>query len=459
MTITDATALKIRCNFVAKVKTYITNKKYKVDPGLDCLLEDFKRTALLSLGIDCLTVDQICDINEYANTLPTLPINTPTITECEDQGDVDIDMLINTCIPSVTLKNTYDNTASPLITLANDTIYQNASINAIFTDPCGTSSTVTVTGGCTSAGCTDADKATNILGISSNIGDYIPAVSYITSLRVYETDATGVLINTPIDLDLDPATSPYYTAHVTDCPGCTTVSSGDVVMSSTNWATAMSTLMDNVSLARYGSTGKHHLTFQKFSLDGGVTYTVRFLCNIRHNPSSNLFGIKRNDANFKWYNGTSIRSSNSSYANSGISTPVRFYKDDFSYTTSCGTTLTPDINNQFFRMYTDDVQSDFNKLVLVTPLGTDTFGTPKLLTFTGATTTNCNTYTLSATFNGTGTVDNVKWYSGETIISTTYSTTVTASGTYQFVLTLDTGCVIRYNISVPSGVVTQILPG
>lgn len=459
MTITDATALKIRCNFVARVKNYITNKKYKVDPDLDCLIADFKRTALLSLGIDCLTTDQICDINEYAATLPTLPTNTPTVTECEDQGDVDIDMLVNACISGVTLKNTYDNTASPLFTLADDTIYQNASINAVFSDPCGTSSTTAVSGGCTNAGCNDSFKATKKIGITTTVGDYIAGSSYITSLRVYETDSTGVLITTPIDLDLDPATSPYYTAHATDCPGCTTVNSADVVVSSANWSTAMLTLMDNVSLARYGSTGKHHFSFGKYTSNGGVSYTLSIFCNIRHNPISNLFGLKRDDANLKWYDGVKAGTSTITATNSGIAIPVRFYKDDFSYTTSCGTTLTPDIDNQYFRMHTDDSQCDFYKLVLVTPLGTDPFGAPKLLTFTGTTTNNCNTYTLSAVFSGTGTVANVKWYSGETIISTNYSVTVTASGTYQFVLTLDTGCVIRYNISVPSGVVTQILPG
>lgn len=400
---------------------------------------------------ECLDLEEECYVTDNIKNCPAQVASSPVITNCEDQGIASLSLLTNSCLYNASISEAGSGASYATFNLDNDTIYQAGELRVLFTDSCGVNGTSTiVAGGCSSTtGCVDANKANYLVFRYTDVSQAfsIENTGYITSLRIYETDALGTLIPTPIDLDLDPATSPYYTAHVTDCPGCTTVNASDVQFGSANFISSMGTLMDNVSLARYGSTGKHNMKFNKL----GSSFAVG--CYVKHNPSGNHFGIKRDDINVNWYqpSATRIHNLTATNYNASVLTPTRFYKTDLSFTSNCGN-VEPDILDQYVSPHIDSASTDFHYLGLISSYGVDNFKNPKTLTLSGTTSASCDQYTLTGSYSGSGTVSGVEWLDPSLVqISTAYSVNVTATGNYTFRVTLDSGCIIMKGINVPNG--------
>lgn len=391
-----ADALKLKCKFVEKVLKFLNDRKYVVDI-CPCVAYSYYADYVLSgllYDAECLEAEDECTLNTTANTYTAVEECEDAIASCDGQLDISLSSLTTSCVHTADTANSINNSALPIITTTSDSIYIGGNIDIRVTSDCHTQSTsilgrTTINGGCTSAGCSDSAKGKYTFGIQTTSTFNLSDEAYISILRVYETDSTGNLIDTPINLDLNPSTSPYYTADVTDCPGCTTILDTEIQIGSTDFTTAFATLMDNVSLARYGSTGKHSMSAVNLSAN-----SIRIDCNPKHNPASNWFGIRPSNAYVLYEDDTT----GGSYAKTGTNTatvlPLKFYNASTNFSTPCGT-FTPVVGNQSTSFLVDGLNTSFNKIAL-----TSNFGTKPILV-TSNSTYNCTSYLLTATYDST----------------------------------------------------------
>lgn len=138
---------------------------------------------------------------------------------------------------------------------------------------------------------------------------------------------------------------------------------------------------------------------------------------------------------------------------SNFSTAIRFYYDDVTFwdpdTWPSSIFLlgclehTPIIGDQVSYAAINKPSSSFNKITLLSNVGTNG------ILVTSNITENCTPTTLSATYTTTGTVSGVSWTDPSAVeISTTSVATVDDPGTYTFTVTLENGCVISETILV-----------
>jgi len=258
--LTPADVLKIKCEFVNKVLEILTARKYKVDV-CTCELKSYYIDALLVDKLypaECLEFVDHCRLEKLADSYPEVVACTATTVECTNQADITLAATTVTCTHTATLRSS-NNTAYPDVFTTDNSQYVNGSIGmyAQGVGVCANAEqSVTVTGGCTSSGCSNSHKAILKRGFQSDSSFNGDDDAFIKTLRVYKTDALGTLDPTPIDLDLDPATS-VYLADTIDCPGCTAILASELYISDTNFESTFVTLMNNVSLALFGVTGRH----------------------------------------------------------------------------------------------------------------------------------------------------------------------------------------------------------
>lgn len=95
---------------------------------------------------------------------------------------------------------------------------------------------------------------------------------YMKQVLLYKTDATATL--TPIYIDTSPTSS-----YLTGAAG--TVLSADLYFSSSNYATAVSTLLKNAIASNYGL-----ITYIEPNIRFDVSGNLYFFTKVKHNPSS-----------------------------------------------------------------------------------------------------------------------------------------------------------------------------
>lgn len=216
---------------------------------------------------DCLSHEDECDLTTKANTYAEVTSSCVDETIlCANQVSISISSNALTCTASAETNSQLCNCKYPAAYLTNNSEYVNARINVktTFSGHCSkipTIETTEVEGGCTLlAGCSNANKSYYSFGFNSNsFGSAITGSHYITSMRVYTTDSTGV-ISTMYNLNLNPSTSPYLADHPTNCNGCSTVLSAELLFGHANFSDAFATLMDNVSIALFGDPGLHGMS-------------------------------------------------------------------------------------------------------------------------------------------------------------------------------------------------------
>lgn len=292
-----ADVLNIECKFVERMKTFLKKRKSLVGLCYCEVLPYFSDMALATLLEDCLEYPDICELQKKAATYPDNTEDPPISVPCEDQLSIGLISASNLCNYQAKTSNPINNSANPSIVITDDSEFIDATINLIVQDYCaGTNQEELVEGGCTSGGCSDDYRGRVGRGITTTATN-LSATSYITKLRVYEANPFGSIVPGAIDLDLNPATSPYYAASGS-CPGCTTVNAVDVRIGSSNFVSAFETLMDNVSLARYSETGRHKI-FVKNNTSTLITTIGSYYW---HNPSEYIFGINKSNAAIWIYN-------------------------------------------------------------------------------------------------------------------------------------------------------------
>jgi hypothetical protein len=255
----------------------------------------------------------------------------------------------------------------------------------------------------------------------------LPTNGYLSRLYVYETDQNGNFINSQIELDLNPTTSPYYSGA-----GLTTLTASDVVFSNASWTGNMVTLMNNVSIYRYGVTGKHKLTFNKVFV-GASFRRISINTTMVHNPTTRLFGVnKSNGAAYVFIPSTGKETALLDTSAVSI-TSTNFYSNNV-ITTNCGTVV--GIVDGISRPKINGGASNFNVITLI-----DNYGDIPL-TLYGTTTNSCSFNTVTAVYNPVNVVS-VAWLNGDNDnISYTDTANLTSQGLYTFVATLANGCTV-----------------
>ena len=417
--------------FVQDVVKYCKNKKY-ISEVCPCNLYDSFFNMLSAQTVNsCDNYELECKLTNLANgyDYSVDDVNIP----CNQQLTVTITNPTTSTNNSLVLKNNIDGSAYPVFTLTENSTRQNASINLV-KNTNGVLTNTVINGGCYSGTCDPALQAS----ASFTVTDYSASLSedsYVAQLTLYETDNTGQLINQPLNLNVNPATSPYYSGV-----GLTNLTLSDVTFSNSNWEANMKTLIDNICIYRYGSAAHHSIAFTKILVNGEFE-RIAAIQTIHHKPSSNVIGFNKLTATIKVYNPTTDSYTNLSNTGTISTTPDRFYYNS-TVATACGN-LTPTIANQNVKMKVSG-SSNFYNLVLTSTIG-DT-----ALALSGTVINLCSTNKLTASYNASF-VSSVSWKNpANTIISTTNTCDIGANGVYTFTATLTNGCVITKTYTYPA---------
>lgn len=438
-----ADVLKIKCNFVSEVLRFLNKRKYVIDVCPCILYPYYGEHGLTSVvDSDCLSYTNECVLLDNKYSTPTEC--EATLSECDDQLAIALTTTTSPCTLLAYTLNRSNGSTYPTMFTTDDSIYVNGtlSLKLVATGDCTVDiDYVTIYGGASSLGTSDDYKSTCALGHYSPYTSFKgTTASYVKSLRVYETDEFGVLINTPIDLDLDPSTSIYY-ADTVDCPGCTALLPSEVELGDPNFTTNFETLMDNVSIARYGSPGFHNISATFFSSSN----VYRVFSIAKHNPASYHFGIHRPNGNL-WIKDPATNKDYIQGINYFSTGSVKFYYDSSNFSPDpdiydCAD-ITPIIGNQNSAPQYDTSAYSFNYIAFTSPYGT------KQINVTSQSTASCSITLLTATYDET-LVTSVEWLDpSDMVISTSATAAAVNPGVYTFNATLLNGCIATSTITI-----------
>lgn len=320
MALNPAAVLNANCNFVNKVLDFLNKRKYIIGV-CPCTLYSYFIEYMQGTNLDasCLTYEQECSLNN--NTYQDVTECEPTIMSCGNQLDINIVLTGATCTLESSIENSVNGSAYPVMSVSENSplITGQVFIKVLQSGNCGSNTTFTeLVSGTTSSGISADYESTVSRGIGTTASFTGSGQSYITTLRVYTTDVFGTLVNTPIDLDLDPNTSPYYSDNIS-CPGCTAILPGEVEIGAPGYEDSMTTLFSNISLALFNETPNHSLSAT------GSDSDVSVYCTAYNNPSSYYYGINFNDALLRVYDPVSGITFTRVGMNTFLVRPSRFY--------------------------------------------------------------------------------------------------------------------------------------
>lgn len=430
-----ADVTKLSCEFVRQVKQYFTQVDYITEPCLDEVYYYFSKYKQATTLVDCLTHEDECNLITVASNI--LPEAAPCITtvSCANAAAITLSKSSKLCNYTVTLKNPAGiESAFPVLNILDDTIYQPAVLNVHVTG-CGQNLQTQVTTGCVNTSnltppVCDVSYNTHIninyrlAGLANNTN------GYIKTLRVYATGVDGVLINTPIDLNLAPSNLAAWTS----CIDCSGISAAQLYFGHPNWENAFKALMDNVTYTLYGD-------LNSFFIADIVGTSVAVSNKIKHNPSGVWMGINKLDFRLQWVDtdGTTITNTTPSITYSG---GPNFIADDFSIATTCGN-LTGRVVMSGGSAFNFG-GSNFNELVVAEPT------LNKAASIVNLVSPSCTSTTLKAAYSTTQEVLAEEWIdSDDNTISVTSTANVIADDIYTYALSLDSGCIVSKTITVP----------
>lgn len=453
MLLADVT--KIKCKFVSEVIAFLNKRKYAVDPCIKCKYTYYADLLKVLYGgevddpnvvYECLSHEDECDLTTKANKYSAPVTDCESVAlDCSGQITISLAESGETCTQTAGVAKEAVGglfpSAFPKMYVTNNSPYIDGTIwlGATRTGDCGPGySSVLIDGGVTQAdGAMDIHRSNYQFGFNSTV--VMPSTAYLTSMRIYETDTLGTL-GAATNLDLDPATSPYYADDVVACPGCATVLSTEVQIGDPNFQDAFATLMNNVSLALFGDASLHGMS----AIGGATSYRIR--TKAKHNPSSNWFGIHYPDARIAWSNGV-VQTVINGFSNLTTSQqdPLRFYDNSVSLSPSGTQYDCADISLELLDQYTfaaiNYPASSFNKIVLLNDSGIKAIGIDE--------SESCGPTILTATYVTTGTVDSVSWEDPSSAeISTTTIAAAEDPGTYTFTVNLTNGCSLSETIEI-----------
>lgn len=296
-----ADATKIKCNFVSETIKFLKRRKYSVSVCqediytfyADTLKLLYKNEVLMPsyleedhLVSECLDQATECDLVTKANKYSELTLSCLDGVLCANQVAITLTSASKTCSGLVETYNPTCGCKYPNVILNNNStdVTGIIPIRTTFSGTCANPAVVTT------ENLENDNSSYYSFGFNSDSTSLVTSESFITLMRVYDTDGYGTLTN-KYDLNLNPSTSPYMDDDPVTCPGCSAILPDELKFGNANFENAFATLMDNVSLALFGITGLHHMS----AWWNGSNYRVR--CRAVHNPSGNhIFGINRNDS-------------------------------------------------------------------------------------------------------------------------------------------------------------------
>lgn len=414
-----ADVIKIECAFVKSVYDYIYHRQYTTDLCLDKVKSAY--LLMLKAHNTCLTYEQECEVIETEVTDYTLDCTTSITTPCSTVGEITVSSSRKDCTYTAALRNPVNNTGFPYVDLQDNEVYHKGKMNIVITSPCSSYSTTL-----------QAETGTILIGspVTSDIYDFSVFASYIidnvtslstyyiSSIRLYATDSSGNVINSAIDIDISPTTSPYLS-----CPSCTTVTPSHLYFGHANYTTALKNVIDNAIRVISGSPSNASIEVTNVNTTG---YEIR--SRIKHNPSGVFYGIKHTDPQIIYTNGTTIVKSNQatkSWVNAGM-----YYTSILNGLCSPFTVTLP---NRFYPLSVNWSNTDFNKITLNSPYSTQytIMSNPTYIT--------CPRYSASATI--TPTASSIVWKNDSDVtISTTDSMNTFSTGDYSITATFHDGC-------------------
>lgn len=416
-----ADAAKLGCDFVKEVIKISKAYRKSVNPKNCDVYEAFANYVKASTFTLYLSPNEVHCLKLKADSITSTTNDVTTV--CADQVLINISSTTKVCKQTTTLLDPY-----PTVVLVNNNEHPTSSVTLVGTSDCSADVTNTVlAGGCTPTTCDEVyrGRIDIIKNYTLPVGlSYQDAV--ISSIRLYETDANGG-IYTVHDVNLDPATSPYYGG---------VINPDDVKLGSPNFPVAFKTLLNRFIATRPGLTGTRHL------IDPRVFgNTLQFLITAKHKPNR-FIGIDKNDSKIfiksPIYGITELTSSGDGY---GIY-PIHFYGATPT-SSPCGV-YNPLIAAQTSRINFNTAATNFNLIVLASSKALD----PLTLTNSKR---DCNIAELKATYSTIGELLTRRW--STSFNSTTYdSDTILAdrTGTYYFTITLVGGCVVSKTFTVSS---------
>lgn len=425
-----ADATKFACEFISKVKIYLTQQKYVVEPCLDEIYYYFSKYKLSTSLVDCLEYEDECDLANAAKSLPTfIDDNCLNIKSCGELLDINISQSSQICSYTIGLVNSNGvTTAFPEIRLENNLVYQNAYVTVKATS-CNEEYTYEASTGCVGAGTPSCSSDYDVFGTFHYTlkGLQNNSSGYIKTIRIYETNDDGILNPSYIDVDV----SPSNIAAWTSCPLCSGVTPSNLYFASSNWENAFNVLLDNVAYTLHGALNADwNVDFTLLGVNAGIRINNR----VKHNPTSKWMGINKYDFKVTWVNNLgkviTILKPSITFSSSNA-----FMSSDFSFTTPCG-----DITGKVFTLGaapdTNGTQSNFNFLKL-----NDTKLESPAMLANVIYPNDCAKTVLTASYITGESVTVVEWLdpNGD-FISNDLSITVTTPGVYSFRVELDNGC-------------------
>lgn len=443
----DADVLKIKSHFVEEMIKFIKLRKYVINPCLCKVTKAYSDYLLATLLSECLTYKIECALKEKSKQYTIQVDPGPTSTPCDTQVDLQLS-LVNTatCTYAISLENSLNKSSYPEAFTTDDSQYLNVKINVVSKSSCDGSiydSTETI-GGCINGNCSNSYLGTvpftyYVQGSTKPLAT--TSTCYIKTLRVYKCDSNGNLDTTPIELDLDYNTSPYFSAGV-NCPGCVTLTGADVMFGNPNFSTNFNTLMDNVSKALFGVGGKHLMSASVSGTPKNLSVTTI----AKHSPAGNWFGINRLAPAYIIIKDNNTSATYTGFTATGLGTPTVKIQNSVSVNTPCGTlTGVVKVNGgASLQPVIDWNDTSFNKIKIAQPF------TNIPLVYSGQNNQSCSSYILQATYpTPPVSITSKGWYNVSNVLLTSNNeVTVSTPGDYTFKIMLSNGCLTTKTITV-----------
>jgi hypothetical protein len=420
--IAPAVVTKVDCKFVYEVYQYLYNRRFSLQACTDEALAAF----LLHLRAhsDCLTYEDECQIASLDITDYSVDCSTATSSPCSTVGSVTLTESTTPCVYSTAIQNPLNLTGFPYVDLQNDEVFHKGQLNLHVTSSCGDYDetfpveTGTVLIGSSTTTSTDYDFAITARHELGNVTSL--NTSYIKTIRLYQTDSTGNLVPSPIDIDVSPTTSPYLS-----CGSCTPVTASHLYFSHADFKTALDTVIHNAVGVLCGDSDAISLKVDTLNTTG---YSV--ITRTKHNPAGVHFGIKHNDARLVWRNGLIGSDVVQTTINKTFQNAAIYYTNTINDFCS---PLTLTMPNRFYGLWVNWGATDFHKITLGSPYSTQygILSSPHSVT--------CTLYTATATVDPTPASQS--WTDDMDIeVSTDLSYSTFEGGTFNFSAVFEDGC-------------------
>lgn len=259
---------KLKCKFVREWAKYLHNRKYDTAYCFEKTYEYFKDFKLATTLIDCLEYEDECALSYDASLLPNEPDNNSVSINCAEQAVITTTVTSESC--AYTPSASIDGQAKMKYNFINNSVLQNRTTNLYVSSTCNSTPVFDET---YTDNITYYTTGYTITGARNMVG------GYLTFFTVYKTDTNGDLIDSAIFLNTSTTTT-----YLSGSYG--TVLAHDLLFASSNYVTALTTVIKNAIASFYGS---HTIIDLDISFDSSGNLFI--FTKAKHNPSGEWVGI------------------------------------------------------------------------------------------------------------------------------------------------------------------------